>query len=227
MVKENETNHTVACSKCCIDRTPIPITKDDDFYGHIGEKQILLFEDKDDTPSSRFEVLIDIDKEIQEREITRITELLMKRDIEFADGSTIDRFGINERKEFSRTLRFNRLQIEANDFLKHVVEIHGYSWHKKHEIPIVFTWPDTHTRGYSWDIIEDENAHPIYFIMILQGQNYMNWLKFIDSCSLFSDEVHVQIKTYILYPKNNAALDTCHRIVADISRNQTLLDKLI
>jgi hypothetical protein len=227
MVKENETNHTVACSKCCNDRTPIPITKDEDFYGHIGEKQILLFEDKDDTPSSRLEILKEVENELKEREITRITNLLIKRDREFADGSTIERFGINERKEFSRTFRHNHLQRDCNEALETIVELHGYSWNKKHEIPIVFTWPDTHTRGYSWDIIEDENAHPIYFIMILQAQNYMNWLKIIDSCSLFSDEVHVQIKTYILYPKNDAALDTCHRIVADIPRNQTLLDKLI
>jgi hypothetical protein len=227
IVKENETNHIIECCSCCVDRTPILITKDEDFYGYIGEKQILLFEDKDDTPSSRLEILKEVEKEIQQREITRMTDLLMKRDREFADGSNIERFGRNEIKEFSRTLRYNRLQMEANDFLKHIVEIHGYSWKKKYDIPIVFTWPDTYTRGNSWGIIEDENMYPIYFIMVLQAQNYMNWLKIIDSCSLFSDEVHAHIKTYILYPKNNPALDTCHRIVADIPRNQALLDKLI
>jgi hypothetical protein len=228
-MKDNETHHLVACCKCRshIEEKPIPITKDDDFYGNIGEKRILLFEDKDDTPSSRLEILKEIDKEIQEREFMRMTNLLIKRDRDFADGSAIERFGTNRTKDLSRTLRHNHLQRDCINLLEHIFELHGYPWNKKHEIPIVFTWPDIHTRGSSWDIIEDENMHPIYFIITLQAQNYMNWLKIIDSCSLFSDEVHVQIKTYSLYPKNDAALEMCHRIVADIPRNQPLLDKLI
>ena len=73
-VKDTETTHLISCPKCCNDPTPIPITKDEDFYGYIGEKQVLLFEDKDDTPNTRVEIL----KEIQEDDITRITELLIK-----------------------------------------------------------------------------------------------------------------------------------------------------
>jgi len=219
-VKDTEASHLIACCKCCNDPTPIPITKDSDFYGYIGEKQVLLFEYKDDTPSSRFELLKEIEKERQE-------DMLIKRDRYFADGSILERFGTNQTREFSRTLRHNHLQRDSNAFLQYIVELHGYPWNKKHEIPIVFTWPDIHTRGYSWDIIEDENMHPTYFIIILQAQNYMNWFKIIDSCSLFSDEVHVQIKIYRLYPKNDAALNICHSIVADIPRNQPLLDKLV
>ena len=226
-VKENETNRIIGCSKCCSDRTPIPITKDEDFYGYIGKKQILLFEDKDDTPSSRLEVLTDIDKEIQEYEFTRITRLLIKRNRDFADGSNVEKFGTTHVKEFSRTLRYNRLQMESNALLKDIIELHGYSWDKKHEIPITFTWPDTYTQGYSYDVMENEKMHPVYLFIILHAHNYMNWLKIIDSCSLFSDEVHVQIKTYVLYPKNECALNMCNKIIADSKNRQVLLDKLI
>jgi hypothetical protein len=121
-VKENETTHLIGCCKCCSERTPIPITKDEDFYGYIGKKQILLFEDKDDTPSSRLEVLTDIDKELQERNFTRITHLIIKRNRDFADGSTIENFGTTHVKEFSRTLRYNRLQMDSNALLKEIVE---------------------------------------------------------------------------------------------------------
>jgi hypothetical protein len=81
--------------------------------------------------------------------------------------------------------------------------------------------------GYSYDVMEDENMHPVYLFIILHAHNYMNWLKIIDSCSLFSDEVHVQIKTYVLYPKNDCALNMCNKIIADSKNRQTLLDKLI
>ena len=226
--KKTDTHQLIICYKCCGNTEekeipPRPITKDEEFYGNIGEKQILLFEDRDDTPNSRLEILKEVEKEKDERECARIANLIIKRKKEFADGSTIEKFGKNRRKEFSRTLRYNKLQTECNIFLQHIVELHGYHWNKKHEIPVVFTY----TQGYSYDVIEDDNMHPVYLFIILHAHNYMNWLKIIDSCSLFSDEVHVQIKTYILYPKNDCALNMCNQIIDDCKHKQTLLDKLI
>lgn len=230
--KKTDTHTLIICYKCCgnteeKDIPPTPITKDEEFYGNIGEKQILLFEDRDDTPNSRLEILKEVEKENHERECARIRDLITKRKMEFTDGLTVEKFGKNQRKEFSQTLRYNKLQTEGNGLLQDIVELHGYPWNKKHEIPITFTWPDTYTQGYSYDVMEDENTHPVYLFIILHAHNYMNWLKIIDSCSLFSDEVHVQIKTYVLYPKNDCALNMCNKIIADSKNRQTLLDKLI
>lgn len=230
--KKTDIHKLIICYKCCTDieekqTPPISITKDEEFYGKIGEKQIILFEDRDDTPGSRIEILKELDKERHEREFIRISELIIKRDQEFTDGSTLEKFGKNQMKEFSRTLRYNKLQTECNTFLQDIVETHSFPWNKKHEIPIAFTWPEIYTQGYSWDVIEDENMHPVYLFIILNAHNYMNWLKIIDSCSLFSDDVHVQIKIYILYPKNYCALNICRHIITDLKTNQTLLDKLV
>jgi hypothetical protein len=234
-MKDTETHQLIDCV-ACTDLSlnpisiPVCIINDDEFYGNIGGRQVLLFEDKDDTPGSRFEILKEMEEmeeELNHRECTRISELLIKRDTEFADGSLIERFGENQARVFSRNLHYNRLQPECNELMREIVGVNRFPWNKKYEIPLVFTWPDIYTHSYYWDMIEDENMMPIYFFIILQGQNYMNWLKIIDTCSLFSDEVHIQIKTYLIYPKNDSAVDKCRRIVADIKKNHTLLDQLI
>lgn len=206
---------------------PIFIINDEEFYGNIGDRKVLLFEDKDDTPSSRLEILKEVEEEMRTRECIRISEVLIKRDFDFADGSLIERFGENKSRDFSRTIRYNRLQIEYNELMKEIVGLHSFPWKKKYETPLLFTWPEIYAHSFLWDIVEDENMHPIYLFIILQGQNYMNWLKIIDTCSLFSDEVHIQIKTYLIYPKNDSAVDKCRRIVADIKDNHPLLNQLI
>lgn len=227
-LKETETHQLIDCVACA-DLSlhpmslPVCIINDDEFYGTIGDKQVLLFEDKDDSPGSRLEIL----KEMEYRECKRISELLIKRDAEFADGSLIERFGENESRVFSRNVHYNRLQIECNELMREIVDVCRFPWKKKYEIPLVFTWPEIYAHTYYWDMIEDENMMPIYLFIILQGQNYMNWLKIIDTCSLFSDEVHIQVKTYLIYPKNDSAYDKCRRVVADIKKNHTLLDQLV
>ena len=225
--KKKGTHMVVACYKCCKDNTSSrPVTKDADFYGNIGEKQVMLFEYRDDSPGNRIEILKEIEKEREESGLIRMTDLLMKRDNEFADGSAVEKFGKNRIKEFSRTLRYNRLQSECAAFLQDIVESHSFPWKKQHEITVAFTWPELYTHGFSWDIIEDENMYPIYFLIILKAHNYMNWFKIVDSCSVFSDEVYVQVKTYLLYPKNDRALEICHNIVSDYTHNKHLLDSL-
>jgi hypothetical protein len=227
-IKETELHQLVDCVACTdLSLNPVFIINDEEFYGNIGDKRVLLFEDKDDTPGSRFELLKEIEEEVRTRECVRISELLIKRDTEFADGSLIERFGENKSRDFSRTLRYNHLQIEYNKLMREIVGVHNFPWKKKYEAPLVFTWPEIYSHSFFWDVIEDENMHPIYLFMILQGQNYMNWFKIIDTCSLFSDEVHIQIKTYLIYPKNDSAVDKCRRIVADIKENHYLLRLLI
>lgn len=226
-IHEKDIPMLIGCSHCCQKMPTKKVVSDADFYGDMAEKRILLFEDRDESPGSRLEVLKELEKERAERELIRWTDLLLKRDRDFADGSTVETFGKNRAKQFSRTVRFNRLQTECNALFQTIVELHSFPWKKVHEIPVIFTWPELYTQGFSWDVLEDENAHPVYFFMVVQAQNYMNWLKIVDSCSLFSDEVHLQIKTYILYPKNARALETCDSIISDFYTNQHLLERFV
>jgi hypothetical protein len=218
-----DTHILLPCSLCSSENPLIRQAEDTDFYGDIGHKRVLIFETNDDEPAPRLELLQEVIKEKQERELLRISELLLKRDADFADGSTVEKFGANKKKEFSKMMRQSRLQMECNTLLQNIVEIQSFPWTKKLEIRVEFVWPESYTQGFSWATIEDENTHPIYFFMTLHAQNYMNWLKIVDSCGLVSDEVYVQVKSFVLYPKNDRALETCRRIIGDCS----LLDKVI
>jgi len=200
--------------------------KDADFYRYIGAKRVLILESNNDEPRFRIELLEEIIKEREEREEREECERnrmgIVKRDVEFADGSSLEKFGTNKIQEFSKMMRQSRLQTECNILLHNAVETNGFPWTKKLEIPVAFVWPEMVIQRFSWDVIEDDKVYPVYFFITLHAQNYMNWLKIIDSCGLVSDDVYVKVRTYKLYPKNDCALETCRRIVGDCS----LLDKL-
>ena len=201
----------MACYHCCEDGiSPIQMV-DTDFYGTIGKSvnPVPIFELRDDLPGARIEIL----QGLLEESMKERSEKISKRLEVFADGSVIHHFGEPKMKEISRTVKHNRLSIEIRQFLQYiVVELYSLPWMKKLDIPIHFTWTDICTQGYSCVIFEDENTYPIYFFMTLHAYNYMNWFRIIDTCGIVSDDVHVYVKSYALYPKNDTALELCEKI---------------